>query len=208
MKGWRFGKGMGKIAEMENKIDELKNNIKVLEENSRDKRIRKTAQKQYPELDLTWFRFTNKETLVFPEGSRNIIGFALYGIENKADELKKRGVLKLNPYGLFRTDFTKEECELFYNEILSVCGYLLFPCFRCSKYCQLKDLYVDNYGYYQKETISGQLNCYDVSRCKKCAEEKVKEFNTPRPYTPKLVDKGGRWKGSYKLSDGGGGLRD
>ena len=176
---------MGKIAEMENKIDELKNNIKVLEENSRDKRIRKTAQKQYPELDLTWFRFTNK-----------------------ADELKKRGVLKLNPYGLFRTDFTKEECELFYNEILSVCGYLLFPCFRCSKYCQLKDLYVDNYGYYQKETISGQLNCYDVSRCKKCAEEKVKEFNTPRPYTPKLVDKGGRWKGSYKLSDGGGGLRD
>lgn len=198
---------MNEIVKIENEIEVLEEQCKKLKEEKQDKRIRKATQKRYPELDLTWFSFVENEIRVCAKGS-NVAEFTVYGLKNKFATLKDKGIVKLNKYGCWKTKFTKEECELFYKEVLSVCKYLLFPCFRCEKYYQLEDLYIDKYGYYEKQSIRAQLTVTNVGRCKSCSDEKVKEFKAPRPYQPKVVDKGGRWKGTYKLSDGGGGLRD
>ena len=174
------------------------------------KYILDATQKRYLELDLSWFSFIENEIEVFPKGSHGIAGynFSVYGMENKIRDFKKKGIFGLNKNGCLTTRFTREECELFYNELLFACGYLLFPCWRCKEYYKLEDLYIDKYGHYKKQSIRGQLTITNVSRCKRCSDKKVKEFNTPRSYRPKVIDKGGHWKGTYKLSDGGGGLRD
>ena len=162
----------------------------------------KSIQKRYPELDLSWFNFANNKVEISPKGSPYAgQEFRVYGIKNKISVLKKKKILKLNEYDRFTTRFTRKECELFYNELLSVCGYLLFPCWVCKKHYQLKDLYIDKYGYHEKQTIVKQLCISKVSRCKRCADREVKRFNAPRPYVPKIIDKGGTWKGSYKVSD-------
>ena len=122
--------------------------------------------------------------------------------------MKKKGIFGVNKYGCLTTRFTRKESELFYNEILSACGYLLFPCWSCGRHYQLEELYIDKYGRYENQNIFARLTFSYVGRCKSCSDKEVKDFNTPRPYVPRIVDKGGRWKGSYKLSDGGGGLRD
>lgn len=201
---------MDKIIKIENEIEVLEEQCKKLKEEKQNKRIRKATQKRYPNLDLTWFDFVENEFTVHPKGSHYIAGleFTVYGLKNKSVALKDKGIIKSNKYKRWETKFTKEECELFYKEVLSVCGYLLFPCFRCEKHYQLEDLYIDTYGSYEKQTIIKQLNHYAVGQCKSCSEKEVKEFNAPEQYKPRIVDKGGRWKGSYKLSDGGGGLRD
>ena len=201
---------MDKIIKIENEIEVLKEQCKKLKEEKQNEQIRKATQKRYPELDLSWFNFVDNKVSVFPKGSHGIAGcgFTIYGIKSKIRGMKKKGIFGLNKNGCLTTRFTREESELFYNEILSNCGYLLFPCWSCEKNYQLEELYTDKDGKYENQNILAQLTFSHLGRCKSCSDKRVKEFNTPRPYIRPIVDKGGRWKGSYKLSDGGGGLRD
>lgn len=170
------------------------------------------VKKRYPRLDTELFTFEHglciSTRIYYGDGSPSIwMSFSKIP-EHLLKGLQKDGILKTCNFG-YKTSLSEEKLL----KALIKCGWTpLFTCFDCDKFFLIEDLYVIGVGTELiPQTVKGEICCASESgRCRKCAKCELADMERKRgePQPRKSYYIGGPWKGTYKLSDGGGGMYD